>query len=157
MGVSEWLLPNRGQELREARDAALEELRESRRRVRELTGQVAKLGPALEMERQAVTALQERVDVEKALSLRYAAELAQIRGSMHEVTSYHGMVDSSPLAMLVADLVRDHENLESRFEAVIHMLGSLSESQRTPLVIEVERILRLGGESSWVPDSPEGL
>ncbi len=88
-----------------------------------------------------------------------AAELAQIKVALDEVAVYQGLVGVSPVALLVSELVRDHEELESRIDSVISLLKGAKEAanvtdEPTPLIDEVARLLA-GGER--VPDDPSSL
>jgi choline dehydrogenase-like flavoprotein len=87
---------------------------------------------------------------------RMAAELTQIKAAMNEVAVYEGIVDVSPVAMLVSELVRDHEELEARIDAVVLLLKATKEHGNVTMemVDEVTRLLR-GGKR--VPDTPEEL
>lgn len=53
----------------------------------------------------------------------YAVQLAQIRGAMSTVAVYEGLVDASSVVMMVADLARDHEELEARIDAALLFIG----------------------------------
>jgi C4-dicarboxylate-specific signal transduction histidine kinase len=88
---------------------------------------------------------------------RQAAELAQIKVALDEVAVYQGMIDVSPVALLVSELVRDHEELEARIDAVIMLLKGAKEEanvtdEPSPLIDEVARLLQ-GGERFF----PEAL
>lgn len=90
---------------------------------------------------------------------RMATELAQIKIALNEVAVYEGIVEVSPVALLVSELVRDHEELESRIDSVISLLKGAKEAanvtdEPTPLIDEVARLLS-GGER--VPDDPSSL
>lgn len=85
----------------------------------------------------------------------FAREIAEIRGSLDRVAVYEGLVGVSPVAMLVADLVRDHEELEARIDSALSLLSSV-EAVREHSAIEVE-VARLLKGGSRVPDTPEGL
>jgi hypothetical protein len=82
---------------------------------------------------------------------RYAQEIVQIRASMREVAVYEGLVDTTPTAMLVSELVRDHEELEARIDAVVMLCRNRTGD---PLAVEVVRLLQGGART---PDSPEAL
>lgn len=86
---------------------------------------------------------------------KQAAELAQIKSALSEVAVYEGMVGVSPVAMLVSELVRDHEELEARIDSVVMLLKGAKEAAQdepTPLVDEVARLLQ-GGERIEPPES----
>jgi hypothetical protein len=90
---------------------------------------------------------------------RQAAELAQIKVALDEVAVYKGMVGVSPVALLVSELVRDHEELEARIDAAIALLkdakaASNVTDEPSPLIDEVARLLA-GGER--FPDDPSQL
>ena len=53
---------------------------------------------------------------------RLAKEMAQVRAALSEVAVYEGLVDVSLVAMMVSELVRDHEELEARIDAVMSMI-----------------------------------
>jgi len=79
---------------------------------------------------------------------KQAADISQIRAALSEVAVYEGLVGVSPVAMMVADLVRDHEELEARIDAILMLLigaKEAAEGEPTPLIDEVARLLR-GGE-----------
>jgi chaperonin cofactor prefoldin len=78
---------------------------------------------------------------------RLASEIVQIRGVLNEVATYEGLVDASPTATLVAELVKDHEELETRIEAVLMLL---SDEPLEPIMVETVRLLRGG---TRVPDT----
>lgn len=90
---------------------------------------------------------------------RQAAELAQIKTALNEVAVYQGMVGVSPVALLVSELVRDHEELEARIDAAIALLRDAKDAanvtdEPSPLVDEMARLLS-GGER--FPDDPSQL
>ena len=95
--------------------------------------------------------LQAELGIVSADRDRLAAEIAQIRAALDEVSTYEGLVDVSPTAMMVSELVRDHEELETRIEAVLVMLGAY---EGDPIADKAVELLR-GGER--VPDTPESL
>jgi hypothetical protein len=53
----------------------------------------------------------------------YAGQLAQIRASMATVSVYEGLVEVTPIVMMVAELAKDHEELEARIDAAIFTIG----------------------------------
>jgi hypothetical protein len=95
--------------------------------------------------------LQAELSIVSADRDRLAGEMAQVRAALDEVTTYEGLVDVSSTAMMVSELVRDHEELETRIEAVLVMCGAY---EGDPVCDEVVRLLR-GGER--VPDTPVDL
>lgn len=82
------------------------------------------------------------------------ATLVQIKVALGQVSTYQGL-DVSPVAMLTAALVADHEELEQRIENVLAMPMTVVTGYG-PMVIqdEVTRLLRGG---SPIPDTLEGL
>lgn len=78
----------------------------------------------------------------------YAGQLAQIRGAMATVSVYEGLIDVSPVVMMVTELARDHGELEARIDAAIFLIGP----DRTGEPEQVVQILRGGPRFS-----PEGL
>jgi hypothetical protein len=100
---------------------------------------------------------------------RMAEELTLIRVALGRVSVYEGLVDVSPTASLVDDLVRDHEELEARIDAALHLVYStmwpeIEENDRhgyaDPAAIlrtTLDRIAQLLRGARRVPDSPEGL
>lgn len=87
------------------------------------------------------------------------AELTQIKVALNEVAVYEGLVEVSPTALLVSELVRDHEELEARIDAVISLLQGAKEAanvtdEPSPLIDEVWRLLA-GGDR--FPDDLSGL
>ena len=95
-------------------------------------------------------ALLEERDHYKALAERLGTVLAEIRGSLDQVAVYEGM-DGSPVALLVAELVRDHEELEARIDAALMRIAS---GPSYALGNEVAAILRGGPR---VPDDPREI
>jgi len=85
-------------------------------------------------------------------------EINQVKVALGHVAVYEGLVESSPVAMLVDELVRDHEELESRIDAVVHHIAGAKEfwESRVPLS-EVDRILELLKGGARVPDTIEGI
>lgn len=86
-----------------------------------------------------------------------SAELFQIKIALEQVAVYEGMVDVSPVALLVSELVRDHEELEARIDACVALLQGAKEAaegEPSPLVDEVARLLQGGNR---VPDDPSQL
>lgn len=94
---------------------------------------------------------------------RLALEMAEIRGSLAQVAVYEGIVDSGPVAMLVSEVVRDHEELEARIDAAMsHMRyltsTALAEGQRPVTALEViEEVSRLLAGGTRVPNTIEEL
>jgi hypothetical protein len=89
-----------------------------------------------------------------------AREMNQIKIALGRVSVYEGMVEYSPTAMLVDDLVRDHEALEMRIDAVMFYLAGLRDDPNyagiwcANIKNEVVRLLRGG---TTVPSTPESL
>lgn len=104
---------------------------------------------------QITRASQARSEVE-----RLGKDLAQIRAALNEVAVYEGLVDVSPTAMLVSELVRDHEELEARINAVLLLIAALKGDSYPGIsdlrdgINEIARLLQGG---SRVPDSPGSL
>jgi hypothetical protein len=82
------------------------------------------------------------------------AKLVRIKVALGRVDVYKDLVDHSPTEMMVDDLVRDHEELEARIDAVLHYVSSHEDGFDTEQYNEVARLLK-GGKR--VPDSPEDL
>jgi hypothetical protein len=93
------------------------------------------------------------------MNLTPEAEIAQIKAALNEVAVYEGLVEVSPTAYLVSELVRDHEELEARIDAVVSLLQGAKEAanvtdEPTPLIDEVARLLQGGPR---FPDDLSGL
>jgi hypothetical protein len=99
--------------------------------------------------------------------IRLARELTEIRVALGGVAAFEGIHESSPTAMMVDELVRDHEELEARIDAVMIIIKAIGDGDRTPRagydgpdeawrdeVREIGRILQGGPR---VPDTPETL
>lgn len=88
---------------------------------------------------------------------RLGSEMAEIKASLDQVAVYEGM-DGSPTALLVTELVRDHEELEARIDAALSFISgapSFLPSERTREdLAEIARLLK-GGQR--VPDTIEGI
>lgn len=91
--------------------------------------------------------------------LRLREQVTQVRVAMGKVAVYEGIAEHSPLALMVDELVRDHEELEARIDAVLSLcavnqddLGTLVPEEVEALVAEVARLLQGG---SRVPDTIE--
>jgi hypothetical protein len=80
-------------------------------------------------------------------------ELTSIRIALGRVAVYEGMVDYSPTVLLVDELVRDHEELEARIDAVLSYLSTQHQT-RPEIVDEVARLLKGG---TRVPDTIEEI
>lgn len=99
--------------------------------------------------------VQEQLAKERELSRMYASQLGQIRALLNTVSTYEGIVDASSTVLMIADLVRDHEELETRIEAVLSMLPHLPDHAIDDITSgDIVRILRGG---SIFPDTPEQL
>jgi len=90
-------------------------------------------------------------------------EINQIKVALGHVAVYEGIVESSPVAMLVDALVRDHEELETRIDAVVHYLSAVNatmlragEQPVTALEISTHVVDLLKG-GVRVPDTIEGI
>lgn len=97
------------------------------------------------------SACQEALEAALTERDKYVLQIMQIRASMREVAVYEDLVEVSPTAMLVSELVRDHEELEARIDAAVMLCRDRTED---PLAVEVARLLQGGGRT---PDTPEGL
>lgn len=91
---------------------------------------------------------------------RLALQMAEIRGSLDRVPVYEGLVDSSPVAVLVSELVRDHGELEARIDNAMHVIRGLLEmgvrtAETGTEALEVIAAILSG--RSGVPDTPEAL
>jgi hypothetical protein len=60
---------------------------------------------------------------------KLAKELIEVRIALGRVSTYEGLVEVSPTAMLVAGLVDDHEALETRIEAVLTYVQHLRDTE----------------------------
>jgi len=98
---------------------------------------------------------------------RLAEELTQIRVALGRVAAFEGL-DTSPTAMMVDELVRDHEELEARIDAAMMIVRELADGARIALgkpqpyddetwVGEIREIGRLLQGGTRVPDTPETL
>lgn len=96
--------------------------RRRKNRVKDLTAQLA------QSEAESIQAMSEVVHFHEDRD-RLALELAQIRGCLAQVAVYEGLVDSSPLAMMVSELVRDHEELEARIDAAMHVISGIGRQE----------------------------
>jgi len=100
---------------------------------------------------------------------RLAREVMQIRSALGRVSAYEGIVDVSPTAMLVDDLVRDYAELEARIDAAFHLLAAAVDDDESDEVglstitrdnrlrWEIDQAIALLAGGKRVPDSPEGL
>ena len=154
MGVTDWWPGGRLRPALERCDQLSAQLRAERSRSRDLAGRVEALRGALAIEQDAAQAYRDKAAGERAYSERCAAELAQIRAAMDRVVTFAGVVDQSPLPMLIDGLVRDNSELEARIEAA---LLRLSEASDLDLDFSVDRAVALLRGAPRVPDSPEGL
>lgn len=57
---------------------------------------------------------------------RLGEEIAEIKGSLSQVAVYEGL-EGSPTALLVSELVRDHEELEKRIDAAVLLCAANTE------------------------------
>lgn len=94
----------------------------------------------------------ELADVSSRLD-RVNATLTEIKVALGGVATYDGLLDVSPVAMLVANLVADHERLEQRIENVLTYLGTGSH----PLDFDPKRIEAMLRGASPFPDTIEGI
>lgn len=111
------------------------------------------------MTSQPEPSVEEQLQSAQALALRYAGELAQIRAALSTVTVYQDLVDTSPVPMMVAELARDHDELESRIEAAL-LIASGNQVGRFPtdlVYTQMQRIIDLLRGAPRVPDTIEGI
>ena len=90
------------------------------------------------------------------------AERSEIRGALSRVSVYEGIVEHAPLAHMVAELGRDHDELESRIEAVLDVIltrvafdGLSHETDEYTTLNKIAGLLQ--GQVPRVPDTPEEL
>ena len=90
------------------------------------------------------------------MNLTPEAEIAQIKIALEQVAVYEGLVEVSPVALLVSELVRDHEELEARIDAAFLVLREAltGETGERGWAAEVSRLLSGG---TRVPDDLSGL
>ena len=55
---------------------------------------------------------------------RLAIEMNQVRSALGRVDVYRGMSGPTPIPLMVDELVRDHEEIEGRMDAILHLLVS---------------------------------
>jgi hypothetical protein len=92
---------------------------------------------------------------------KLASELNQIRIALGRVAAFEGM-DASPTAMMVDELVRDHEELEARIDAALMLVKQVKDGIVYPdtqlgwesCLDELARFLKGG---TRVPNTPEDL
>jgi hypothetical protein len=87
-----------------------------------------------------------------------ARELNQIRIALGRVAAFEGM-DASPVALMVDELVRDHEELEARIDSALMLIkhyrpDAAHLSNLGGVFDELARLLKGG---SRVPNTPEDL
>lgn len=80
-------------------------------------------------------------------------EMNQVKIALGRVAVYEGMVEVSPTVRLVDELVRDHEELEARIDAVLSYLTTQHQT-RPEIIDEVARLLKGG---TRVPDDIEEI
>jgi len=78
-------------------------------------------------------------------------EVTQVRVALGRAVTLQGLTETSPVALLVDAIVRDHDELESRIEAVLMLLADRPNAVSPR---DIERILRGGPR---VPDTIEGI
>lgn len=81
------------------------------------------------------------------------AEMNQVKIALGRVAVYEGMVEVSPTVRLVDELVRDHEELEARIDAVLSYLTTQHQT-RPEIIDEVARLLKGG---TRMPDTIEEI
>jgi len=88
-------------------------------------------------------------------------ELSQVRSVLTEVPVYEGLVGPAPLAMMVSELARDHEELEARIESVLDVILTRRADGLdidTPEYATLNQIAGLlQGQIERVPDTLEEL
>jgi hypothetical protein len=82
---------------------------------------------------------------------RLARELTEIRVALGKVAAFEGIHETSTTAMMVDELVRDHEELEARIDAAIMSPTDKAMEDR------IEEIARLLQGGTRVPDTPASL
>jgi hypothetical protein len=97
---------------------------------------------------------------------QYASQLAQIRALLGSVSVFEGLLEASPTVLMVAELVRDHEELEARIDAIAMVVAAVREEHESDhrhghvdavfqlphLLNEISRLIQ-GGDR--VPSTPE--
>lgn len=90
-----------------------------------------------------------------------AAQITQIRVALGHVAVYEGMVGLQPLPLMVDGLARDHEELEARIDAVMHLLvaerARASRMERLGVQELAQEVARLLAGGARVPDTIEGV
>ena len=76
---------------------------------------------------------------------RLAIEMNQVRSALGRVAEYQDLDGPSPIPLLVDELVRDHELIESRLDAILHLMVATREAPGTSqevqdLIFEVGEI-----------------
>lgn len=103
---------------------------------------------------QALGQANARADAAEADRDRLARVIAEVRGSLSEVAVFDGILEFSPTALAVAELVRDHGELEARIEAALSDMAHYEGKGEWELLEGPYRLLR---GAPRVPDTPEGL
>lgn len=67
------------------------------------------------------------------------AERQQILIALERVVAYDGLLDVSPVALLVSELVRDHGELESRIEAALVYASEAEPTQELQWIVHLLR------------------
>lgn len=83
-----------------------------------------------------------------------ADEINQIKIALGKVAVYDGLVEFSPTVLLVDELVRDHEELEARIDAVLHYLTAYKDTMDIEAFNEISYLLKGG---TRVPDTIEDM
>lgn len=142
-----------GEDLVSQRDRLLRQVSSLTEANREFVSIVAASRSETQEARERALMAQEQAD-------RLGLDMAQIRGSMYEVAVYEGLVDTSPVAMMVSELVRDHEELEARIDAAMLVVRDLNGQVDKNLkeavdgIVEIGRLLQGG---TRIPDFPEAI
>lgn len=76
---------------------------------------------------------------------RLAIEMNQVRSALGRVAEYQDLDGPSPIPLLVDELVRDHELIETRLDAILHLMVATREAPGTSqevkdLIFEVGEI-----------------
>lgn len=102
--------------------------------------------------------LQERLTLAESRVALYSGQIAQVRAVMTRVPVF----EDSGLALattveLVGMLAQDHDELESRIDAVVSYLTAQRPGATDSLPDIIGEVARLLQGGSRVPDSPEGI
>lgn len=108
------------------------------------------------------TALTQIKDQQAELIDGLEAERTQIRASLMSLPVYEDLVGPAPLTVMVAQVARDHEELEARIESVLDVIltrvnldGLPKDSEEFDTLNRIAGLLQ--GQIPRVPDTPEEL